>query len=323
MFFRYLLVLSLIIPALARAAEEAPDGVSLSGFADAQIRPESGSGNSYGFLINDGAVYVNAKKGDISALIDIPFSFQGTTSPAFDVGLNQAQAFITWTHDSGFSLQIGQFDALLGFEDNDALERRFADFGIVSNNFQLSTHLGVQANYAFNEENILSLLWANPNGAGARSTGSHEYGILYSLDDGQSRASAGLTWNKDAASGGSTLAVDAIVGVTLGALQADVEMALKDTPGIAELGFGIGLHGQYDLTDKTNLAVRLEYVSNAPDTSTTPATIAGNMIGMTMGPQYKINENVRAHLDYAFTQLRNAGVSTNTHSGVLSVVAGF
>jgi hypothetical protein len=312
--FAIVLCLGLLTCTAALAAESS--AVNVSGFVNPMFLYQNNLKAGPGFIINDGAVYFAHKSDKVAALVDLPFAYKAadiTKSASFSLAERGAQAYVDWMPYDLWTLRLGQFDAIHGFESADAKDRIFSRGGLVSG-MAASTHTGFMNQFNWNKFTGRVYV-ANTASQGRTAGDNYEYGwqVLYTPAE-WFRLNAGHRMTKIVA--GTTNDMDLVLGTTFGKYLLDVEVAYNKLPG-TDAGIGFLVHESYGLTDALTLAVRFEYLKKV--------TGLFSQMQVTAGPQYALSKALSVKTDYSFntTKVINGGTSVKGHTVALGGVYNF
>lgn len=299
----------------------------VSGFVDAQIFTATGPKSSPDFKVNDGALYLQHAMGNAKVVVDLPFSWSPTPvnnliTNNFMFAQGKAQAYVYYKYDLGLYWMLGQFDATFGYEKKDTKDVVFSNQGRLYS-FLPVTNTGFLLGYAVMDSLDVKAFVANAYGLGARNGQNLAYGLQIAYT-GMVDVTVGGTFNK-ALNNQNTYLVDLVVAKKLDKLQLAVGLDGLQAP-VAGQSMGIGVLGEgvYDLTEKYAAGARIEFLSKMPAMLRNWAA-NNSEIQVTVGPQVKMTENLKAKLDYTFnsTKAVSGGTSATTHGGALAAVYAF
>lgn len=265
-----------------------------------------------GFLLEEGAFYLNYASGRLAVLVDLPFARDlNTGNGQADVLFMQKRAQLQgrFTVAEGLTFGFGQFDTFYGVELNDSKDRVFGNAGLVYNNTLPVVHQGAYVEYAASGFTG-RLMIANPSDRESLSaTAGDNYfegGVTLGYAAGPFRSQVGhLSRPKKnlAGASGTRSLTDFIVGATVGPIDIDVEYAIVDDPQKDKLtalatdeedaGTGLLVLAAYRVTDDLKLGVRYENIDKSPAASTLvrASAWAGNAT-------YKIHEQVAVRAEW-------------------------
>ncbi len=307
--------------------------VKVTGFFDAKYSnfsitddaaTESGN-NESGFLLDDGALYINYEKENVSAVIDIPFrrlkvgdtnstsSTPGASSNGnviFGAEKTQAYAKVKWM--DGLSSWMGQFDGPIGLEGSDSKDRMFGKTAYLSDSMMPTTQVGFATEYT-NKGFLVKAIAANSNNKGsngndARGDNNSEYALVLGFSNenfhtqigGMSRSVA----KANADGYASRQVYDLIVGGTVGKFGIDFEYAILRDPAKNTLtagdnadtekdGQGFMILPTYKVTDSSLIGLRYEQVTDDPG-----AAGFKTVQTYSVGYHYKYSENLEMRAEY-------------------------
>lgn len=304
---KYLFILVIGIASLAHAAETAMEvsPFKFSAFADIRYtnfhvenNPLVSSGHpESGFGLEDGALYANYDKDNLSAVMDIAirrgkdFDTNNTAQKPnqssnnnFAIGTDKSQLYLRYKINPALAFDFGQFDTIFGVELNDSKDRIFGKTGIVYDNTLPVTHTGLMLEYSFLENYYLKGFVANPSNKGSfgsSANGDHtaEVGGAVGASSSAYHAQIGymsrsINQATGLSSGDRTL-VDILAGGVLGKFSVDLEYTrvsdpnkntltasnVNDTEKAAQGYFSLLT---YKFTPDFLIGARYEYVKNDP-----------------------------------------------------------
>jgi hypothetical protein len=241
--------------------------------------------------LHDAALQWKHKAGASEFAIDLPFGADtaNPTGNAFVFGAAKAQAYFKHNLSDAFSVQVGQFDTIYGFELNDSRDVFFTKQGLVWNNILPVTHLGILTNYTSGKVTAKVML-ANPTNAGMLANKNPEAGfqLAYAVSD-TSALTLGILYANQ--SDVSTVLYDFLAGSNVTKeLRLDVEADIK-TVTDQDVGMGFLVNGIYTVDSKWSLGARIEYLRKINDYSD---------IGLTVGPAVQVDDHLKFRADYSW-----------------------
>lgn len=277
---------------------------------DSSINEKSRSG----YLLEDGALYVNYEKEKLTAVIDLPFSRNGILAPSpltSDLGFakSKAQIYGKYAITPQFSATFGQFDTLYGVELNDSKDRMFGNVGLAYSQTLPVVHTGAYLAYTAGGL-VARLMASNPSDrqtlGGTGDDASTEYGATVSYTNEILRGQLGyLTRAMTNLSGAADTRslVDILAGATFGAFDLDLQYSVvnnpqkntqtasatdKEDPGTALLALLT-----YKISDELRLGARYEKIDKDPGA-------AGYSDAQTFGGavHYKVQDGFTLRLEY-------------------------
>lgn len=297
-----------------------------------------------GFLIEDGAVYIEGKTSAARLFLDLPLSrvretagtspdFTKSDGPNLDFARAKAQAFIEVPLNDSTLLQMGQFDTIYGFELNDSKDRFFSQTGVVYNNALPVTHTGLLLQHVMGEFTLKALL-ANPNNKGSFGTSTAgetqaESGFTIGWTGANFRALGGYLTRPKTDPEGKTKArtlTEVLVGATYAGFNIDIEYDIvndpskdKNTDLISDsAGTALMTHLTYDVNEKLKLGLRLE--------KTQKDVLSGGNFEETVnfaGFQYRTSDNLMFGGEFGAYDLIASENATATKSSLISFSAQF
>lgn len=303
--------------------------------------------NGSGFLVDDAALYVNYKKGDLGIFLDIPFARGGDTltdsggdtatigsgTGSFAVTTAKAQAYGKYKLAENTTLVFGQFDTMFGLELNDSKDRVFGNPGLVYGQTLPTVHDGVYVEQAW-DKLTFRLMVANPSDRdtlGKDDTDdSYEFGATVGYANDWIRGQVGyLMRDKEDLQGevAQRTLTDALFGVTYNSVTVDLEYSIVSDPRKDTLttdptdqedpGTGLAVLVTYSFLENWKLGARFETITDDPSgggvykkTKTSAATV-----------HYKVDENLTARLEHYVIDLNEDNddqESYTTLSGILT-----
>lgn len=222
----------------------APVSIAVTGFLDMRYTafraedPAVNEKSKSGFLLDDGAIFFSAKKGNLEAMIDLPLSRELTTPAAANMGVGKTktQLYGRYSFSSSLNLTFGQFDTLFGVELNDSKDRMFGNTGLAYGQTLPIVHSGAYLTYS--ENGITArLLAANPADRQTFGTdaadSSTEYGATVGYSNSQLRGQLGYLaramtdLNGDAS---QRSLIDILAGATFGDFDLDLQYSIVTDP---------------------------------------------------------------------------------------------
>ncbi len=264
--------------------------VTVNGFIDMRYtgyRSEDSAVNEKtrsGFLLDDGALYFSVKKGNVEAMVDLPFSRNGLLpSTTADVGIakTKTQVYGRYSFGSTMNLTFGQFDTLFGLELNDSKDRVFGNVGLAYSQTLPIVHSGAYLTYSENGFTLRAMA-ANPSDrqtfGSDPADSSTEYGGVIGYSNASVRSQFGFLTRAvaDLSNGQSQRSLfDFLAGTTLGAFDIDFQYSVvtsprkniltdlttdREDPGSALLAIAT-----YRINEKWKVSGRFETVDSDPN----------------------------------------------------------
>lgn len=218
---------------------------------------------------------------------------RSASGQGLDVGASPAsQAYVTWKYENGFSWKLGQWHSIYGYESVHSTDIRFSSQGMLYAAVPVS-HTGLYAGYDFSDMLGLGLVVANPADTNFMANqGNPDFGAKISTKMDNLKASVGALFSRPVG-GTKNFLLDVIAGTSFDKLSVDVNFLFsKPTGGSSGIGIG-GILG-YGLTDVVDAGLRVEYVKDL--------VVAGKMLGLTVGPQFKMTSDFTVKLDYSMAK---------------------
>lgn len=228
----------------AAPATASPVSIAVTGFLDMRytaFRAEDSAVNEKsrsGFLLDDGAIYFSAKKGNLEAMVDLPLSRELTTPAAatMGVGKTKTQFYGRYSINSNLNVTFGQFDTLFGVELNDSKDRVFGNTGLAYGQTLPIVHSGAYLTYS-GDGITARLLAANPADRQTFGTdaadSSTEYGATVGYSNSMLRGQLGyLTRAMTDLNGDASQRslVDILAGATFGDFDLDIQYSIVTDP---------------------------------------------------------------------------------------------
>jgi len=283
-------------------------GVSFAevhGFIAPAYQWGTASGDRNGFVLQDAALYVSGKLGDIEYLVDLPFHSAGeaqrvevssgelvTTSEidnSFNFATDQAQAYLSQSFKSGFSWKAGQFDGIYGYEAADAFEREFLRPGFLGDAVPV-THRGVLLGYEMGMVQFNGVVSNRANQSMSTASVRPDFGLRASFEGELFRGGLGGLYQSAVAS--SSYLIDVMLGATVGSLVFDAQFDYLK-------GNVWGLMGlaSYVWKDSGSFSLRGEIGKNMSSKWSFAAGPKVNLTkNVTLYTQYTVSEDVSARL---------------------------
>lgn len=340
--FGSLFLLSSMLPAGAQAASSAltaakDEGkLNVHGFVDGGWYNDSGVPTNQGFLVRDGAIFVDKSLAGGSVTIALPLRSavnnslgSGAVRREFGFDLEaRGQAYIAYKYDNGAFWKLGKFDKLFGVESNFTDSVRFTTQGLLYTFFAPRTHTGMLAGYRLAEMFDIQLYAAHTNGVlsadgfGSASGVGTTFGASSNRYDFGGQVGArtddlqllfGYRMKKDAQANATESLLDVIGGFKLGPIHYNAGFDLGNYAEAARKS-SVGLLGlvAYDISSALAAGVRFEYITNMGGID------GGKGLLLTVGPQYRMNENITFKADYSFKSQTFAAGADATKSHILA-----
>ena len=300
------------------AGSDARPSASIGGYVAAQGIYSVKRARERGFQLHDAAVYLRFGYGAHYGYVDVPFSadFDAVEGADFAIGLDKAQAYVGGEYDIGFSWMLGQFDSIVGYEDNDSPGNPFNQPSKFFNSATPNTHAGIWLGYSRSDVLSFALMCANPGEEGLLRGGSPEFGAVVEWNAGPVAGYvSGLTKRSD---GKQDAFIDVVTEGTLlaNSIAWVLEGDLTKVGRAADWGFA--LLGQVVVTpvQLSSAAIRVDYVSNQD-------VFEG--LGVSAGLQLHLSEFARLRFDYLFSRQRenDGDPYADDHQFVLGAVFEF
>lgn len=326
-------IAALVLP-LTVLANETP--VKVGGFVDTQMNIGLGDAQTYGFTLNDGAVYLSKELSGSKVMVDLPFRLASGTpngggSPNFELGIVRGQAYVEHKYANGFRWKLGQFDTSYGFEVNDTVDVAFTSQGIIYNNTDPFVHMGMQLGYDFTDKLGMNILvGAGPQDSGFMAKNEKPSFGLQFVSTADFRWSLGTIMDMVTAVSDNKSALDMYFDVTLGKnlgnlavdLEFNYKMAKSIQVGAADAmadqkRMGILANIMYSFNETLSAGTRIEYASQM-NAST------DKNLRVIVGPQMQMTPAMKVKFDYTLDQVTPYGAgATATTQHVLNLAAVF
>ena len=308
---------------LLGSAAFAADGLKVGGYVDAgydwaKSKVTVGSTETTmptvnTFSFHEAALSVSKDMGAGGAHVLLPFNY-GSGAGAQTVAFNatNAEAFVSWKYDNGFSWKLGQFASIYGFEGKDSVDHRFTSNGLLFAALP-ATHAGWLGSYAVSDMLVAHFLVANPTGQAEMAAGAGNPNLGFRLDAKMDafHASVSGLFGHAAKSGKNDWTFDVIGGTKAGAATIDAEVVFMNDSKygfLGQVGFGVN--------DTTNVAAKIEYQVPVKDKS------ASNML-LAVGPEFAMSSDlsVKADFNWASDKITMSGTEVKASGYGLSASA--
>lgn len=236
-----------------------------------------------GFLLDDGALYFSIKKGNVEAMVDLPFSRNGlVSSNTADGGIakTKTQVYGRYSFGSTMNITFGQFDTLFGLELNDSKDRIFGNVGLAYSQTLPIVHSGAYLTYSENGVTLRALA-ANPSDRQTFGTdpadSATEYGGIAGYANSMIRGQFGFLTRAvaDLNNGQAQRTLfDVLLGTTFGPVDLDLQYSVVTSPRKNTLtasttdredpGSALLAIATYRVTEKWKLSGRFETVDSDP-----------------------------------------------------------
>jgi hypothetical protein len=309
--------LPLVAPLTNVHAVEGPAVVRVSGFVDPQLQiTSSGNTVSKGFVLNDGALYVDGSVESTEFKIDIPLRMFSTGNVDFDIAKTRAQAYASAKYSNGLKWKLGQFDTTFGFEGNDTVDIAFTRQGIVYTFTDPFVHTGLLVGYEMGEMSF-NLYATNPNDSGILPSGTKpsdpfanpvtnngmQYGAQFVYTSPELRGSLGGLTFMNGKSNMSDIYYDVTLGVTIDAFSMDAEISYNKVGANATASYGYLLQLMYTGPEGLSFGARGEIVNDRSQRESRMYDQLGAVSKQSLlfvGPQYAVNSALKLKLDYTY-----------------------
>jgi hypothetical protein len=319
-------IVALLLTSTSAFAQSASD-LKISGFADLRLTSiqydESSGSNGYpdsGFSLEDGALYFEYKKDNVTFFLDAPFRRQkdsdrsGTATDTQSNGSNvlfgsdKAQIYGKISTELGVDVTLGQFDTIYGVEANDSKDRFFSVGGLIYEKFLPTVHMGAMATYSLQGAYVKAFA-ANPKGKGTLGTEAttkdenFEYGAAVGYSNEMYRGQIGYLSRgirkANAVDNGQRALLDVTAGITWAGISFDLEYSsladdskntLTSTVNTDSEDTATGMMAlvTYGVTDALTVGVRYEAIANDPYLeSTDKATATALGVSYTWSPAFQ------------------------------------
>ncbi len=289
-------VSSLLLAGFATSSALAVDGFRVSGHVDAQYEWVKDTTNT--FVLDEANVAFERKLGPGEVVLDLAIaSERSTTGTSLSVGVSgTSQAYVGAAYENGFRWRAGQWQSPFGAEAVYSNLNRLSEQGLIYASLP-SSHVGALVGYDFSDMLGVQLWLANRRDSSLMpyASANPDLGFLLSTKVDTVTASVGGLFGRQ--NGASDWMLDVVLGATLGSVSTQIETNLKKVG--AGTGFGMGLFAGYDLTTTVGVAGRVEFTKDL--------SAAGKVVGVAVGPQYKITESLVAKTDYTLTKVLDGG----------------
>jgi hypothetical protein len=272
-----------------------------------------------GFTLNDAAIgFGKDFSNGISAQIDLPFV--GAAGTGFQFAGQRSQAFFQIKQNNLVST-IGQFDTNFGFEQNDSLDRMFANMGVVKSDVLPLTHTGLNVTYDLGNGFALRGQFGNPPNSGRMATDENpEIGLQAEYESSAWHGKAGVLYNEASAGEKRTnLLVDVVAGTQVGEMQLDLSMNTKKTANYDKDALAVGVFASIPTSDVLAFVGRVEFAKDLLIGATQFETV----YTFAAGANYQIVSDVVLRGDLTIATLKPKTGSDVSPLGVgFSIVAG-
>lgn len=346
---------ALLLTSTSAFAQSAND-LKITGFADLRLTSiaydESSGSNGYpdsGFSLEDGALYFEYKKDNVTFFLDAPFrrkkdadsSGTPTDTQSNDsnilFGADKAQIYGKIGTDFGVDLTLGQFDTIYGVEANDSKDRFFSVGGLIYEKFLPTVHMGAMAGYSY-EGAYAKAFVANPKGKGTLGTETttkdenFEYGAAIGYSNEMYRGQVGYLTRgirkSNNTENGQRALLDVTAGITWAGVSFDVEyssladdskntLTSSNTADQEDAATGMIALVTYAVTDSFSVGARYETMSNDPAKESNDKTTATALgVSYTWSPAFQLKAD---GIQYVTTPVGSSTESTDKRFEIASV----
>jgi len=278
----------------------AADGIKIGGFADVGLTWEKDGAPTMGFMVGEGAVYLGKSMGAGEMLLDLPFAYEGGTiagisSNNITAGFHQAQAYVSWKYDNGFSWKMGQFDSLYRFEGNDSWDRFFSNAGMLAGMVPV-THTGLLVGYKASDALGVHFLVSNHGAQGAQTANADakfDYGVKVNANTDMVNVNVGALFSAVDATGDYEWTINASAGNKMGALSSTLEFTAVNHKAASKNDMGVGGHFEYAMDESIDLGASIEWKKNVSDVKT---------LELRVGPTFNMSKDLHVRLAYGYSK---------------------
>lgn len=298
--------------------------VNLSFFYDVQFQSKTDDSEET-FLLQDSSIYAGYEGDRHSLYIDIPIvqksddDLDNSVGSEFLIGEGRAQFYTTHEVGEGFTLTVGQFDSLVGFEANDTLELDFAQVTSFLDAAFIDTQLGVMGSIDLGQFRV-DLTVGNKGGRSNTQGDGVEYGssLVYQTKRIEAYASYLTFTDKgvDSANESENL-TDLYFGYIFNSFRVDLEYALLDQKTQQDLSIGTLTRLSYYANEKLTYLLRYEDTENLNNTAEAHS--------YALGVKYLHLENYILKLNYMNERFKetSSDAFNITHKYVASLITKF
>ncbi len=285
--------------------------LNVHGFIDPQIQVTSNHILKQGFVLNDSALILSKEISSATFQLDLPFS----GGPLAFNSL-KSQAYVGYAHSDRLSWKLGKFDAPIGVESNKATQIEFTRQGLTYS--LLPTSLtGATIQYSFEPSISLAVIVADPRNSGVLSGGSYDLGGRLDLSTNTKKFWIAGMYNAD-----SNIGTIFDFGATLNFSESKLDLGFSYFI-TAPLNYGSVIAKWIaSVSTAVDLGARLEF-SNAALTRSASVSGHGNTVQATIGPQWRLTDELKMKIDYSPGRSALDGESSRTtHTVNLACVFG-
>jgi hypothetical protein len=249
--------------------------MEFSAFFDVQLQTVNTEAEET-FLLNDASFYMDYEKEKYSIHLDLPFAnasddnLNNSVDGQISFGEAKAQYYSVLNLSDSLSLTFGQFDSIVGYEENDSNTLEFAQVTSNMDNMFPDVQMGMMLNYQIGDINMGATI-ANKGGKANTQGDGTEYGVTASYESDVIEGYVSyLTFSDkgDDATDESENLTDIYVGIPYGDFMLSLEHAISDQKD-KDPGMGNYVKLAYSANEKTTYLIRYietQNINNAKET---------------------------------------------------------
>ena len=280
-------------------AQVLPPRTSVKGYVDAGYQWIEEDSLNGGFRLQSAALYLEHRYQQTRFFFDLPIQWEGPLDTDNDGTADSAatnnfvlarertqlyveHGFTDWT------VTLGQFDSIYGFESADSADIFFARLAWVGINVSHTTHNGLLVNRQFAPHWSLNFIVADAGGQGALGNTSPEYGIQIGWTQNNGYLKLGYIEYSD--HGDPMRFSEALVGWSQPKWELHLELDHVDQVGQQEDTQAYLLSFAYHLTDSWSWGFRLDGAKDYPGTY--------RRQDQTFGLRHLVHDHLQIKADY-------------------------
>ena len=289
--------------------------IEFGGFIDAQAVVSEESGNST-FKLHDGAIYAEMQENGTTVFFDLPFSGTGGDDGTdLTFGESKAQVYISHPITPDLGITVGQFDMIIGFEDNDSAGNFFSSTTEYVGGPFGNTHTGLMFTYDIDDVSV-STVFSNPTDSDQLNDADAEFGSVVSLSKDNFDTYLGFVSTDIDGEADRQLLVEWGLEVPLGDASFTAQAYHFDPADSSEEdGWGAFVQYFYPFSEQLVLGLRLETVSDIDGVDEANAA--------TVGLNYAVHDSLTFKGDVTFDENKDGEIKDSTNTLRFSTVYTF
>jgi hypothetical protein len=300
----------------------------LGGYVDGQYEGLSNHDSAAGFVVHEGALFINKEMDGSEVRIALPMSSRGAGANSLTFATGMAEAWVGHKYSNGFRWKLGQWAGIFGSESNFSADRALTRKSITNTVTTPTTNTGLNAGYDLGKEITFDVYASDPNSQGTLTAGDNmEFGGRLGFAPEIFHLSVGYAMRKIGTENRTLL--DLTAGANLGGFSLDAQFdMLKPEVAGADTGTALLFQALYAHSDVLSFAGRFEMLNKVATVNgstfygvTTPTPGLYKVMSVAVGPQYQLSKELKAKFDYTYTSFKNDTLGTDADKGHAYILA--